>query len=103
MKYDIIHLDGFTYAYSTDHAEKDDYYYNPVTQTINQAISGKINTNKVVATNDPSLGLPLLPDKVSNCCGEEGTRNLTNTELSYEEAEMCPRCLEHCEYVNIEY
>lgn len=47
--------------------------------------------------------------KVSNCCGKQGFVEVLNKNRSAaiyvdaEEVGICPRCLEHCEYVlNIE-
>lgn len=39
--------------------------------------------------------------KVSNCCGEQGTlRYLHHTSLTdLEDMELCPKCGEHCEYI----
>lgn len=36
--------------------------------------------------------------KVSNCCGVSGNGYV----LSYEQRELCPKCGEHCEYVEEE-
>lgn len=40
--------------------------------------------------------------KVSNCCGENGNVKFYETEWLYSEAGMCPRCGEHCEYIEEE-
>lgn len=43
--------------------------------------------------------------KVSNCCGVVGTGYLKNNRLevvTFEQAELCSECVEHCEYVEEE-
>ena len=35
---------------------------------------------------------------VSNCCGEEN-RLMSDFGSDFKEAEICPRCKEHCEFV----
>lgn len=37
--------------------------------------------------------------EVSNCCGEKGNVRFYETEWLYSEAGMCPKCGEHCEYI----
>lgn len=41
--------------------------------------------------------------KVSNCCGEKGggvhAKFYPWSELSFEERDLCPKCGEHCEYI----
>jgi hypothetical protein len=39
--------------------------------------------------------------KVSNCCGvqDAGVYKNLRFELTWEEAELCPKCGEHCEYI----
>lgn len=36
---------------------------------------------------------------VSNCCGAEN-RMMADFGSDYKEAEICPRCKEHCEFVD---
>lgn len=74
MKYNIIHLNGFMYA--VDKAKRvpnqDEWFYNLVTNTIHQLKEVpegflEISNRKIglwtilIASNDPSLNLPLLP------------------------------------------
>lgn len=40
--------------------------------------------------------------KVSNCCGERGDWGDLSILMNYEQAELCPKCGEHCEYVEEE-
>lgn len=37
--------------------------------------------------------------KVSNCCGFSGHGICSETVHDYEQAEICTRCGEHCEYI----
>ena len=74
MKYNIIHLNGFMYV--VDKAKRvpnqDEWFYNLVTNTIHQLKEVpegflEISNRKIglwtilIASNDPSLNLPLLP------------------------------------------
>lgn len=61
-RYPIVHFNSFMYAPAVDHAEIGDYFHNRLENRIEKAASGKINTGKVVASNDPALELPMLPD-----------------------------------------
>jgi len=39
--------------------------------------------------------------KVSNCCGAFGGYQINlNDWLTYDQAELCPKCGEHCEYID---
>jgi len=40
--------------------------------------------------------------KVSNCCGADGSYSFMVAWATYEDAELCPKCGEHCEYVEEE-
>lgn len=37
--------------------------------------------------------------KVSNCCGEKGNHGLNPYEVAFIDIELCPKCGEHCEYM----
>jgi len=37
--------------------------------------------------------------KVSNCCGADGSYSFMVAWATYEDAELCPKCGEHCEYI----
>jgi len=43
--------------------------------------------------------------KVSNCCGENGNVShhisfIVDDWITYEQQELCPKCGEHCEYID---
>ena len=40
-----------------------------------------------------------LPMKVSNCCGADGSYSFMVAWATYEDADLCPKCGEHCEYI----
>lgn len=54
MKYEIIHLNGFMYAVPDSVKEY-------VERTKHNILSSEAMKGQIVATNDPSLNLPLLP------------------------------------------
>ena len=42
--------------------------------------------------------LPKRVELVSNCCGETGENVMGSVDQTWREAEICPRCHEHCVY-----
>ena len=72
MKYNIVHLNGFMYAVdkTTIKPPLNTWIYQidiPLDKRpIMRNVNGLHDAWRVVATNDPSLGLPLLPDVEEN-------------------------------------